>query len=125
MRAIDANVPGLLRRFGPVGLILAGAACSPQGTPADLASSLKGITKSQFLSCSGPPILEFSQGGQDRMSFQTNLKRGQQIGISNPNTLDSCSVDAVFEQDRLASATFSGNQSMCGLVFTPCLGQGK
>jgi hypothetical protein len=30
-------------------------------------------------------------------------------------------VDAVFEQDRLVRSVFSGNLSMCGLVFAPCL----
>jgi hypothetical protein len=95
-----------------------------QQAPVDLAASLKGIAKSKFLTCSGPPLMEFAQSGQDRMSFVTNLKRGQAIGIESPTAFapDSCSVDAVFEQDRLTSSSFSGNLSMCQLVFSPCLG---
>ena len=85
--------------------------------------ALKGIEKSRFLACSGPPVLEYPQGGQDQMSFVTNLKQGQAIGISSPTALapESCSVNAVFENSRLVSATFSGNQTMCQLVFGPCL----
>jgi hypothetical protein len=97
-------------------------ACNQQ--PAvDLATSLKGIDKASFLSCSGPPLLEISEVGQDRMSFLSNLKRGQAIGISSPagGPDVSCSDDAVFQNDRLVSSDFSGNPSMCALVFSPCL----
>ena len=57
------------------------------------------------------------------MSFVTNLKRGEAIGVASPTALApaSCSVDAVFENSRLVSADFSGDQSMCQLVFSPCL----
>jgi len=98
------------------------AACAQQATP-DLAVALKGIEKSRFLACSGPPLLEMPQGSQDHMSFVTNLKRGEAIGISSPtaNPTASCSVDALFENSRLVSAKFSGNQSMCNLVFSPCV----
>ena len=47
------------------------AACAQQPTQ-DLSVALKGIEKSRFLACSGPPVLELPQGGQDRMSFVTN-----------------------------------------------------
>ena len=95
-----------------------------QGVPVDLSARLKGISKSQFLGCSGPASLEYAQQGQDRMSFVTNLKRGQAIGIAGPTAFpaESCLVDAVFEQDRLVSSSFSGNQAMCEWVFAPCLG---
>ncbi len=98
------------------------AACTQQPTQ-DLGVALKGIEKSRFLACSGPPVLELPEGGQDRMSFVTNLKRGEAIGIMSPSALApaSCSVDAVFENSRLVSANFSGDQSMCQLVFSPCL----
>jgi hypothetical protein len=91
--------------------------------PADLATSLKGIEKSKFLSCSGPPTLAYPTGGQDRMSFVTNLKRGEAIGIASPAAFApaSCSVDAVFQDDRLLSSQFSGDLAMCNLVFSPCL----
>lgn len=98
------------------------SACAQQATP-NLAVALQGIDKSHFLACSGPPLLEMPQGNQDRMSFVTNLKRGEAIGIASP-TADptaSCSVDALFENSRLVSATFSGNQSMCQVVFAPCI----
>ena len=105
-----------------VGLAIALPDCTPQA-PIDLAASLKGIEQSRFLSCSGPPILQVPQGNQERMSFVTNLKRGSTIGIASPTAIatEACSVDAVFQDDRLASANFSGNLSMCNLVFGPCL----
>jgi hypothetical protein len=97
-------------------------ACAQQAPP-DLSVALKGIDKTKFLACSGPPSLELPQAGQDRMSFVTNLRRGSPIGITSPTVAppESCSVDAVFEQDRLVSSTFSGNLTMCQLVFAPCL----
>lgn len=105
-----------------LGFTLIVQACAQQPVP-DLSASLKGIDKAKFLACSGPPLLEYPQAGQDRMSFVTNLKRGQPIGIGTSAALpaESCSVDAVFEQDRLVSSAFSGNPSMCQLVFAPCL----
>lgn len=113
---------GLCTYLVATGLAMALPSCGGQA-PADLAGSLKGIEKSRFLSCSGPPLLEYVQGDEDRMSFVTNLKRGSTIGVASPTAAppDSCSVDAVFQGDRLVSSTFSGNQSMCGLVFGPCL----
>jgi hypothetical protein len=109
-------------RLHSLALAVAVAACAQQAAP-DLAAALKGVEKSRFLACSGPPILELPQGGQDRMSFVTNLKRGEAIGISSPTAVTpaSCSVDAVFENSRLVSADFSGDQSMCQLVFSPCM----
>jgi len=108
---------------GAVAALLMVAGCTQQA-PMDLSASLKGISKSQFLGCSGPASLEYVQQGQDRMSFVSNLKRGQAIGIAGPTAFpaESCLVDAVFEQDRLVSSSFSGNQSMCEWVFSPCLG---
>ena len=96
--------------------------CSQQ-PQVDLSTALSGIDRSRFLACSGPPSLEIPQGSQDRMWFVTNLSRGQTIGVLSPtaNAPDSCSVAAVFENARLTSATFSGNQSMCQVVFGPCL----
>jgi len=98
--------------------------CSQQKTP-DLALALKGISKSRFLQCSGPPMLEIPQSGQDQMSFVSNLTRGQPIGIASPSALpvESCSGDAMFEEGHLVQVTFSGDQSMCSLVFAPCLNQ--
>jgi hypothetical protein len=57
------------------------------------------------------------------MSFVTNLKRGEAIGVASDCLAPaSCSaVDAVFENSQLVSADFSGDQSMCQLVFSPCL----
>ncbi len=110
-----------VERFS-LALVLMLSGCAQQAPP-DLQAALKGIDKSRFLACSGPPILEMPQGDQDRMAFLTNLKRGEAIGIASP-TADptaSCSVNAVFENSRLVSAAFSGNQSMCQVVFAPCL----
>ncbi len=103
-------------------LVLTLAACAQPAAP-DLGVALKGIEQSRFLACSGPPILEYPQGSQVRMSFVTNLKRGQSMGVADPMALPpgSCSVDALFENSRLVSASFSGDPTMCQLVFAPCL----
>jgi hypothetical protein len=103
-------------------LALAVAACAPHAAP-DLATGLKGTENSHSLACSSPPILHIPGGGQERMSFVINLQRGTTIGIASPTALapGSCSVDTVFENSRLVSANFSGDQSMCQLVFAPCL----
>ena len=57
------------------------------------------------------------------MSFVTNLRRGETIGVTSPTAFPvaSCSVDAVFQDDRLVSSTFSGDTSMCSMVFGPCV----
>jgi hypothetical protein len=118
-----APMASLIRiRICSLALALAAAACSQQATP-NLAVALQGIEKSRFLRCSGPPILQLPQGNQERLSFVTNLQRGATIGISSPTAIapGSCSVDTVFENSRLTSANFSGDQSMCQVVFAPCL----
>jgi len=112
-----------MRKLGTsIVILIELGACSQQAQP-DLATALHGIEKSRFLACSGPPTLEIPQGSQDRMWFVTNLKRGQSIGIMSPAAAapEDCSVAATFENSRLVSSTFSGNQSMCQLVFGPCL----
>jgi hypothetical protein len=103
-------------------LVFALSACAQQATP-DLGVALTGIDQSRFLACSGPPVLEFAQGSQDRMSFVTNLRRGQSMGVVGPTALPpaSCSVDALFENSRLVTAKFSGDLTMCQFVFAPCL----
>lgn len=103
-----------------IALILQGCA---QPAPVDLPTALKGIEKSKFLACSGPPTLEMQQAGQDQMSFVTNLQRGQVTGLASPAAAapDACSVNAAFEHDHLVSSQFSGNLPMCQLVFNPCL----
>ena len=105
-----------------VAAVLALVSCAQQ-PQADLGVALSGIEESRFLSCSGPPSLRIPQGGEDRMWFVTNLDRGQTVGILSPaaDAPNSCSVAAVFDNARLTSATFSGNQSMCQVVFAPCL----
>jgi hypothetical protein len=64
-------------------LTLTLAACAQPATP-DLGVALKAIEQSRFLACSGPPTLEYLQGGQDRMAFVTNLQRGESMGIVGP-----------------------------------------
>ena len=113
-----------MRCFGLIGsLLLVGLSGCSSKPGVDLSTALNGIDKPTFLRCSGPPILSQSQGGKDTMSFVTNLKRGSTIGTSSPTDLpaQSCSVDAVFQNDRLISSTFSGSASMCSLVFAPCV----
>jgi hypothetical protein len=109
-------------RYPLIALVLALGSCN-QTPQADLGVALKGIDQARFLACSGPPNLEQPSGSQDRMWFVTNLKRGAAIGLLSPTAPapESCSVAAVFENSHLASATFSGNQSMCQVVFGPCL----
>ncbi len=57
------------------------------------------------------------------MSFVTNLRRGESMGVTSPTAFApaSCSVDALFQNSRLVTANFSGDQTMCQLVFAPCL----
>lgn len=112
----------IVGRNAPIVAALALMTCAQQ-PQVDLNAALSGIGKSRFLTCSGPPSLEMPQGTQDRMWFVSNLSRGQTIGVLSPtaNAPDSCSVAAVFENSRLTSATFSGNQSMCQVVFAPCV----
>lgn len=102
-------------------LTLAVVACAQPATQ-DLGVALNGIEKSRFLACSGPPIIEDAQGGQDRMAFETNLRRGQKIGLSGPSAYPDalCSVTAIFENSRLVRADFSGDMAMCLFVFNPC-----
>jgi hypothetical protein len=124
--SLDGGITMMRRRLVPsaaCAMLAALAATCSQQPPVDLATSLKGIDKARFLTCSGPPLLETSEGGQDRMMFLSNLKRGQAIGIGSPadGPDASCSVNAVFQNDRLVSSDFSGNPSMCTLVFSPCL----
>ena len=105
-------------------LLLAASTVCCQPVVTDLAGSLQGIDQAKFLNCSGPPVLSYPTGlpGQVTMSFVTNLQRGQAMGALGPSAFPvaSCSVDAVFENNRLMSASFSGNQSMCARVFAPC-----
>jgi hypothetical protein len=113
------------RRRGLALVAAAGvASCSAQ-PPVDLSKSVQGMSKARFIACAGPPSLEFSQGGQDHMVFVTNLRRGAPIGITSPVAapVESCSVNATFEQDRLVSSSFSGDLGMCNLVFSPCVGK--
>ena len=104
------------------GTILLVQACAPQ-RPVDLSTALNGIDKARFLQCAGPPSLEYSQAGQDRMSFVTNLQRGAPVGGLSPTAapVELCLVDAVFANDRLVTSSFSGSAGMCSLVFAPCL----
>ncbi len=108
--------------FACAAVAIAVVNCSGQPPP-DLSASLKGIEKSKFLSCSGPPVLDYPGGSEERMSFVTNLKRGSTIGVIAPTAMapESCSVDTVFQDNRLVSSNFSGDLSMCNLVFGPCL----
>jgi hypothetical protein len=105
-------------------MVAAIGSCSSQPL-VDLSKSVQGMSKAQFIACAGPPSLEFLQGGQDHMAFVTNLRRGQPIGVTSPIAapVESCSVNTIFEQDRLVSSSFSGDLGMCNLVFSPCLGK--
>ena len=109
-------------RTWPLALLIAMSACAQQ-PPMDLSARLHGIEKSKFLSCSGPPQLDYIAAGQERMSMVTNLAHGAQIGIgiASATPLESCSVDAVFEQGRLVAANFGGNPAICDDVFRPCV----
>ena len=96
------------------------SACAGPPAP-DLASGLKGIDRSQFLSCSGPPSASLTEGGQERMTFLTDGSHGQ--GLFNPAAapLAACSGNATFEQDRLVSITLGGDPNTCVRVFGPCV----
>jgi hypothetical protein len=104
-------------------LILLSLQACDQRAPPDLPGALKGTSKSEFLACSGPPSLEVADGGRDRMAFLTNLQRRAGKSYVNPALTphEACSVNAVFENNRLVSAEFYGNMAMCDWVFAPCL----
>jgi hypothetical protein len=120
---VGADAGGVMPVRGQkVILVLALTACS-QPAASDLGVALKGIEQSRFLACSGPPVLSYPQGNQLRMSFVTALDRGASIGIAGPTALPpaSCSVGALFENSRLVAANFSGDVTMCQLVFACCV----
>jgi hypothetical protein len=73
----------------------------------DLDVALKGIEQTRFPVCSGPPILGYAQGRQDRMSFVTNLRRGETTGIVGPTALPpaSCLMNALCKNSRLVDAS--------------------
>ena len=101
------------------GLLL--AACT--AAPVNPASGLIGISKAAFLRCSGPPQLSETQGNQERMTFLTNEAKG--AGLLQPAAtpvMGACSGNAVFQDGRLQSVTFGGNQAICTRVFGPCQG---
>ena len=87
-------------------LVFALTSCAPPATP-DLGVALKGIEQSRFLACSGPPVLEYPQGSQERMSFVTNLRRGETTGIVGPTALPpaSCLMNALCKNSRLVDAS--------------------
>jgi hypothetical protein len=102
------------------GLVLAACAAEP---PVNPASGLIGISKAAFLRCSGPPQLSETQGNQERMTFLTNEASG--AGLVEPAAtpvMGACSGNAVFQDGRLRSVTFGGNQAICTHVFGPCEG---
>lgn len=103
--------------------VLALGACTQPPPPADLASHLRGMSKAQFITCAGPPTLSTANGNQEQSYFEANLKRGSAIGINPPGAgpMASCSVNTVFQDDKVISATLGGNVSMCDLVFAPCI----
>jgi hypothetical protein len=102
------------------GLVLAACTTQPSVNPA---SGLIGISKAAFLRCSGPPQLSETQGNQERMTFLTNEAKG--AGLLQPAAtpvMGACSGNAVFQDGRLRSVTFGGNQGICTHVFGPCMG---
>jgi hypothetical protein len=109
-----------LRRSAPAAIGIL-QACAP-APHAGLSEALQGIQKPQFLTCSGPPLLEWAEGGESRMSFLTDLRRGEAIGVTPLGMpVQSCSVDAVFSRNQLITSSFGGNMTMCQMVFAPCL----
>ena len=100
-----------------IGLLVPGCSAQP---PADLASSLDGVSKSVFLRCSGPPQLSETQGNQERMTFLAN-RAGEAGAFSAAAAAPfACSGNALFQDGRLTSVTFGGNQAVCMDVFRPC-----
>jgi hypothetical protein len=108
-------------RTWPLAPAIAATACSSSPS-VNLSTQLRGIDKSKFLACSGPPQLDYMTAGQERISMVTSLAHGAMIpvGVASPMPVESCSVDAVFEKGRLIAATFVGNRAMCDQVFAPC-----
>jgi len=112
---MSARLPGILG-----GVVLAACTAGPSVNPA---SGLIGIGKAEFLRCSGPPQLSETHGNQERMTFLTNEAKG--AGLFQPAAMPvmgACSGNAVFQDGRLQSVTFGGNQAICTHVFGPCEG---
>jgi hypothetical protein len=109
-------------RIWPLALLIAASACSEQ-PPVDLATRLRGIEKSKFLACSGPPQLAYDTAAGERISMVTNLDRGVSTGLRSAasSPVDSCSVDATFAKGRLVSSVFGGNPAICDAVFRACM----
>jgi hypothetical protein len=57
------------------------------------------------------------------MSFVTNPRRGETMGVVSPTALPpaSRSVNAIFENSRLFDASFSGDLMQCQFMFVLCL----
>ncbi len=111
-----------MRYRTPLTVVLLLAACGAQQSSQSLQAGLQGVDKASFLACAGPPILDMPDGNRERMSFVTDLRRGAPIGIGLDQQMpqEQCSVDALFVDNKLASANFTGNLTMCDRVFSPC-----
>jgi hypothetical protein len=93
------------------------------GSSVNPASGLIGISKAAFLRCSGPPQLSETQGNRERMTFLTNGAGGAGlVGPAAAPVMGACSGNAVFQNGRLQSVTFGGNETICVDVFGPCEG---
>jgi len=102
------------------GVVLAACTAGPSVNPA---SGLIGISKAAFLRCSGPLQLSETLGNQERMTFLTNGAQGAGLlQAAAVPVMGACSGSAVFQDGRLRSVTFGGNQAICTQVFGPCAG---
>ena len=102
------------------------AACTAQPPSGDLQASLLGVTKSTFTQCSGPPQLSETVGNQERMSFLTNRTGGIGPFSAASAPVFACSSNAVFQNNRLVSVTFTGSPGgVCNDVFANCRDKGR
>jgi hypothetical protein len=95
------------------------AACVPQSA-SGLAGALEGIERTEFIACSGPPILSYSAAGEEHIAFIANRAPPGTIG-ANVFLPNACSGNAVFANGKLASVEFRGNPAVCAEIFGPCL----
>lgn len=108
-----------MMRISRVLLVLGLAACATQSA-ASLAAGLQGITRAEFITCSGPPILSYSSAGQEHLAFLANRAPPGTIG-ANALLPAACSGNAVFENGKLVAVEFSGSPALCNQLFVPCL----
>ena len=110
--------------FASLTIIVLAASCS-QPAEVNLSTSLEAFRNPSSSRAPGPQAWNTTRGDRTGCRSSRTCSAVKQWGSpGRPRSpSSSCSVEAVFEHDRLVSSNFSGNAAMCNAVFAPCLGQ--